>query len=649
MTLFVQEITEDTLPCGVMTLALDGCVLAANETLAKWLERDPASLQGIAVGALFPQAARLMWHSYVMPMLTIEGHIEDASLMLSRAAGDTLDVLFSARRHTLSDGRVVIRCVCMRLQQRQLEYQLLTVKRVAEEAPGLLFQLRRQTNGQLVFTYVTESVRTLFGVGPTAALRDADAVWAVLHPEDAPQWCQALRESADRLRPWRLEYRVILGGQDQWRETHASTSLDADGTVLWHGYTHDITARKRMEQILRDKEAAEQANQAKSVFLARMSHELRTPLNGILGFARLMALDGGRLDGDQRRKVGYIEAAGESLLHLINEVLEISRIESGHMSVSVQAMCLDGVLHQAMRMVSPMAAASSATLQPPFRQGIWAMADEQRLLQVLLNLLSNAIKYGPRGGVVSLQVDEDEHAVTLSVQDQGPGLSAAQQTQLYQPFNRLGAERKGVDGVGLGLVIARGLAELMGGELTVSSMPGLGARFGIRLQRTSLSLSEDPCEWVVTGPAPLIELPRTEAAGALPGIPAIPILYVEDNRVNALLMEAVFEAPCRFELIVAETGAEALEAVALCRPAAFLLDMHLPDTDGIALLQRLRSIPCLAAIPAVAVSADAMPADIERALASGFAAYWTKPIDIARLLPDLEGLLTSGSGGTIST
>lgn len=635
----------DELPCGVMTVAADGTLLAANATLARWTGHAPGELVGREVTTLFPQAGRLMWHTYVLPLLDTQEQVEEASLMLQRAQGGTIDVLLNARSQTDADGQRRIHCICLRLQERRrLEYQLLTAKRVAQEAPGLLFQLSRDPQGRLGFTYVTEGMRALFGVSPAVALRDAAAVWATVHPEDLPLLRQAMSDSAAQQAPWRLEYRVRLGGEDQWRETHASPTREPDGTMLWHGYTQDISERKRMEQSLRERDAAEQANQAKSTFLARMSHELRTPLNGILGFARLLKLQGTPLDEEQRRKVGYIESAGESLLHLINEVLEISRIEAGHTSVDVQPMLLDEVLRQAMRLVGPLAAARQVRLIAPKRQGWWGLADEHRLLQVLNNLLSNAIKYGPPNGVVSVFVDEDARGVTLSVQDEGPGLSATQQAQLFQPFNRLGAERTGVEGVGLGLVITRGLVELMGGHLSLVSQPGRGTCFSVTLRRLpnedrAADTTED---WVSTGPGALTELsavlpePKLDSTAG-PG-PAS-VLYVEDNRVNAVLMQAVFETQSRYALTVVETGAEAISALSKLCPVVLLLDMHLPDTDGIALLRRIRHLPGLARVPAVAVSADAMPADIERALNAGFAAYWTKPLNVSRLLLDLDGLL----------
>lgn len=633
----------DALPGGLLRVDPDGVILNANATLARWTGRDVLSLQGQMVSALFPQAARLMWHTYVLPLLATRGEVEEVSMLLQREHGGTVDVLLSARRQP--DGSTLALLARIK-ERRRLEYQLLAIKRVAEEAPGMLFQLRESPDGRLAFTYMTEGVRTLFGVTSAQVLADAETWWAVLHPADRGLLREAIRQSATTLRPLRMEYRVLLDGREQWRETHASPLAELDGAVLWHGYAQDITGRRETEQHRHEREAAERASQAKSAFLARMSHELRTPLNGILGFARLLRTQGAPLDPDQRRKLGYIEAAGDSLLHLVNEVLELSRIEAGHTSIHVQPTQIDPVLRRAIRLVEPLAESRHVALQPPAQQGWRAMADAGRLLQVLLNLLSNAIKYGPVGGQVTLSVQAQGEMVNVSVQDQGPGLSDAQQRQLFQPFNRLGAEQSGVEGVGLGLVITRGLVELMGGTLSLKSAPGQGACFTVSLQAVQ---GETPGEvaphepWASTGAGALDELPtggpQPEPSAELTAQPVHDILYVEDNRVNAILMTSVFEDQPAFRLTVAETGQEALDLAARMQPSVLMLDMHLPDMDGLALLAALRRQAHLRHVPAVVVSADAMPADIERAMDAGFSAYWTKPLDIARLMSELKGLV----------
>jgi len=589
----------------------------------------------------------LLYQTYVFPALKMSGRIDEVSISLAHAQGERLDVLMSATRR--DDGRGgVVRCVFMQLQERKrLEYQLLTAKRAADEAPGLLFQLRKPPLGSAVFTYVTDAVRVLFDVAPAAAMQSAEAVWAALHPDDVDAVRASLDASAQAMQPWRCDCRVSLPSGEGWREIHATPRREADGTILWNGYVADITERRHMEAQLREKESAERTSAAKSAFLARMSHELRTPLNGILGFARLMqAQDAGNLRADQRQRLGLIESAGNSLLLLINEVLEISRIESGQVQVEMVDVALPEVVRTALQLAEPMAMQRQVQWLVESPSATWVRADAHRLQQVLLNLLSNAIKYGPEGGVVRVAVEPaapeqgaQAKAVRVIVQDQGPGLSPAQQAQLFQPFNRLGAERSRIEGTGLGLVITQGLIRQMGGQLQVRSEPGQGAVFTVSLQ------PGQPRAGALAAPqgAPL-RLPQAEGRH----VPRR-VLYVEDNPVNAILMQAVFEDCEGYVLDVVDSGRQALALVQHTRPDALLLDMHLPDTDGPTLLRALRSEPGLDGVPAIAVSADAMPDDIDRALAAGFADYWTKPLDIALVLPTLHALLASSGpgGGTI--
>jgi len=642
----------DELPCGVAVLGDDGRVLSINRRLGQWLQCEPQALVGLSVAKLFTKASSLMYQTYVYPVLRMAGLADEVSISLKQADGECIDTLLNASR-TEHEGVAVVRCVFIKLQERRrLEYQLLAAKRAADEAPGLLFQLRKPVTGPMVFSYANDAVRPLFGVLPSQAQQSAELVWQVVHPDDALRVRQSLQESADLLQSWRCEFRVCMtpevgqmpqpdGRALAWREVHASPQREPDGTWLWNGYIADITQRKQLEASLRDKSSAERANQAKSEFLSRMSHELRTPLNGILGFARLLQVhEASNLRAEQFSRLSHIEAAGNSLLHLINEMLEISRIESGHTEVRLGPVVLAQTLDHVLQLAEPLAAQRQVRLRARGDMCLSVLADVQRLGQVLLNLISNAIKYGPAQGLVQLIAEGDGQSVWLHVQDQGPGLSPEQRANLFQPFNRLGAERTQVEGVGLGLVISRGLVELMGGELVLHSQPGKGTCFSVRL----------PLAEGLPAPVPKPERGLGEVApaqgeseGKEPAAATAlrRVMYVEDNPVNALLMQSVFEDVPDFRLEVVVNGERALQAVGLEVPDVLLLDMHLPDTDGLRLLADLREKLGPAMVPAIAVSADAMPDDIALARKAGFVDYWTKPLDVSAIVPSLRHLLST--------
>lgn len=644
--------TMHEVPCGVLALLDDGRIVAANRAMRDMLGDEQGELVGGHIDELLPPASRLLYHTYLFPLLKLHGHVEEIALPWRRAGGHAMDTLVNASRVVESDGRAVVRCAVFRLrEQRRLEDQLMHAKRAAEQVPGLLFHLRREPDGELRFRYASDALRPLFGVAPRDAAVSANHVLAAVHADDIQTVLVALQQSADRLEPWHMEYRVCLAHGVQWRETHATPQLDSDGGISWHGYTFDATERKTMEAVRRDKDAAERASRAKSEFLARVSHELRTPLNGILGFAQILLMDPrSPLDESQRRRALCIESAGQALLGLINEVLDIARIEAGGVRVDMVDVDVAAVVGDAAALIEPMAARRGVRLEIDVSEAGVARADPQRLSQVLINLMSNAIKYGPEGGLVRVYAATEGPWMRLMVSDQGPGLSPEQQTQLFQPFNRLGAERTQTEGHGLGLVITRGLVELMGGRMLVNSTPGQGAVFGLLL-RACAQGQADP----LAGGSRLMPV----ALAPEDELPEARVLYVEDNAMNAELMVSLFAMRPTYRLLVVDTACRALAVARDFQPDLLLLDMQLPDMDGRQLLEGLRQVLAEdghghewrgTGLPAVAVSADAVAEHVAQVRAAGFTDYWTKPLDIPRLLPCLDGLLRMRlpAGGTMS-
>jgi len=357
------------------------------------------------------------------------------------------------------------------------------------------------------------------------------------------------------------------------------------------------------------------ANQAKSVFLSRMSHELRTPLNGILGFSQLLQMK--PLPPDQAECVEHVLKAGRHLLGLIDEVLDISRIEAGHMRLSLEPVAVGETLGAALDVVRPLATNQGIDLSAGVVDARYVRADRQRLQQVLLNLLSNAIKYNRPGGRVTVATEEmPEGRLALRVTDTGPGIASDQLERLFIPFERLGAEATAVEGTGLGLALSKHLVELMGGMLGVESPDGEGSTFVVTL--------------------PLVEAPTAALDARLATGPErrggkLVILSIEDNLSNLQLVERVFAAWPETRVLSALLGRLGLDLAREHRPDVILLDLHLPDLPGEEVLKRLRADPRTCAIPVVVLSADAMPGQIERLEAAGARAYLTKPLDVRRL------------------
>jgi PAS domain S-box-containing protein len=415
---------------------------------------------------------------------------------------------------------------------------------------------------------------------------------------------------------------------------------DQDGTPRYLlGISADITERKRAEvEAEAAREEADRANQAKSEFLSRMSHELRTPLNAILGFGQLLELD--ELEPGQREGVEQILKGGRHLLELINEVLDISRIEAGTMSYSIEPVHLGSVLAEALSLIRPLADEAEVLLaaDPSKHDRLYVLADQQRLKQVLLNLLSNAVKYNRAGGEVRVRCDHPSaDRVRIAVSDTGVGMSERQLGNLFSPFERLGADRTNIEGTGLGLALSKRLVEAMGGTITADSHRGTGTTLRVELERAE---------------APEEERPASDRAALLgDGAPGgrRSVLYVEDNLSNMRVVERALERIPRVKLLPAMYGKLGLELARKHRPDLVLLDLHLPDLPGEELLERLKADPVTAGIPVVVVSADATPGQIKRLRAAGAADYLTKPLDVQRLLEIVEAAdpaLERGQSGT---
>ena len=383
-----------------------------------------------------------------------------------------------------------------------------------------------------------------------------------------------------------------------------------------------------------DERASALASVAKSEFLSRMSHEMRTPLNAVIGFSQLLLNRSDRPDpAEVRDYAEHVLRAGEQLLALTNDVLDLQQVEEGRAELEPVDVPLDSIVARVITALSPAADERGVRFDNHVPAGVAVRADAQRLRQVLVNIASNAVKFNRPAGVVrwSLEAHVAAGRVQLSIEDTGAGLKPKQLERLFQPFERLGRETSTIEGTGLGLIIARSLATAMGGSLQVASSAGVGTRVVVELplaRQTELPFGAEPPK-APTGSATIDETPTLPPA-------SLRLLYVEDNRINAILFEEAIRLRDGVELRLAEDGAEALDQVRDWRPDVLVLDAHLPGMNGFELLSALRRQPGLTDVPAFMCSADAMPDDMERAAQAGFAGYWSKPIDIAKIMSDLD-------------
>ncbi len=451
---------------------------------------------------------------------------------------------------------------------------------------------------------------------------------ALVHPEDLPK----VREEVSRvfLDPdAQLDVKCRVRHADgRWvvLDTRGQAIVGDDGktagaVVVSRDVTDELEVEAEMHVAL---EMAEQASKAKSDFLSRMSHELRTPLNSVLGFSQLLEMD--ELPDHHEEAVGHIMRAGRHLLNLIDEVLDIARIESGNLELLLEPVSIRQVLRDAVDLARPLAERREITVVADLEacpDSLHVLADRRRLLQVMLNLLSNGVKYNRIEGRVGISVAAiSSDVIRITVTDTGNGIRTEDIDRVFEPFDRLGAETSGVEGTGVGLTLSRYLVERMGGSIEVHSTLGEGTSFSIDLPTAT------PPD-VSARAAPL-------QTGQTPGVATMRVLHIEDNLANLELVEQVLTRSGVVELLAAMSGSLGLELAREHRPDLILLDLHLPDMPGTELLDVLQSDPRTADIPVVVVTADATPSQIERLRDVGVTAYLTKPIDIRELLGVVE-------------
>jgi PAS domain S-box-containing protein len=636
-----------TISDGLLVIAASGAIVACNPPACEALGEPTERLVGRRLSQLGfvlndENDGPIPRHEHpVRKALAGAPAVRDQPYQLHRPDGSVRTMLLSARALNASLDDASLSCL---VTFRDVTDRRAAEKALAEAEERWKFALEGAGDG--VWDYDEDTRRTYFSPRWKQMLGFADdeighslREWSDrVHPDDKERvQAEIVRYRSGAIADYRTEHRL------RHKDGHWIWVLDRGKIVARHadgrprrvvGTHTDITRLKQAEQALRDKQAAELASRAKSEFLSRMSHEMRTPLNAVIGFTQLLRL---QTDGSPEKVAEYADhvlRAGEHLLALVNEVLDLQRVEEGKAVMQPEVIELAPLVASALDLLQPMAQRHQIALSSLVAPDVWVHCDRRSLRQVLINVASNAVKYNRPGGwvCVSLLPSATPGRITLAIEDTGSGLDDEQIARLFQPFERLGHESSDIEGSGLGLVIARALTREMHGELTLSSVPGAGT-----LARLDLPSADSPD----TAPGALDNLPPAPPAEDAAQRTTLRMLYVEDNRINALLFEEAMRLLGGWELRVAEDGAAALAAVDGWTPQVLVLDAHLPDMTGFEVLERLRRRPELAQVPAFMCSADAMPEDIQRAHDVGFRGYWTKPIALATVSAELDALRAS--------
>lgn len=480
----------------------------------------------------------------------------------------------------------------------------------------------------------SDQIFRIFGHEAGSFAPSVEAFHAAVHPEDRERVYESEKQAEHSGRHDVVHRIVRPDGSVRHVHELAQAQTDAAGSLIrLSGTVQDITSQVEVEQaLIAARDEADRANQTKSEFLSSMSHELRTPMNAILGFSQLMEYDA-TLPDEHQDNVREILKAGHHLLELINEVLDLSKVESGHIDLSLEPVEVCSIVEDCLGLIGTLADKRAIRLSHSGLLGAMVRADRTRLKQALLNLLANAIKYNREGGRVSLDVrPEGVDRLRIQVTDTGPGIPAGRLEEMFLPFNRLDAEHSDIEGTGIGLTITRRIVEMMGGEVGVESEVGVGSTFWIELPLEAMADADQDSKRLADGDT-TPTLP-TEVEQHI-------VLYIEDNPSNIKLVAQILGHRPHIHLLTAHTPELGIELARSRHPELILLDINMPGMNGYQVLEVLRSDACLQAIPVVAITANAMPRDIERGHAAGFSGYLTKPIGVTEFFKLLDRYLSS--------
>ena len=538
--------------------------------------------------------------------------------------------------------------------QRNVELALLEsetkFQRVAEHVPGMVYRYIVRKDGSHDITYVNSQCRDMYEVEPEEALEDADRIYTCIHPDDREQLNTAGRESADNLTPFKEEFRVVLPKQGlRWRLASGKPTRTADGDTVWDGLTIDITNRKLAEQQSQlANEQLAKATKMKDEFLANMSHELRTPLNAILGTNEgLQEGIFGQITEKQRESFDVIQQSGSHLLDLINEILDLAKIEAGTIDLEFSTVDVEKLCDSSLQLVTQQAEKKNIQLTWSVPDDLPALlADKKRLRQVLVNLLGNAVKFTPDEGAVDIDfqrventIDSDDAILKISVTDNGIGIAPGHLETLFDPFVQVDSSlSRNYTGTGLGLSLVKRFVELHSGTVSVASQPKVGSCFVVELpyrQPANPDAREpQPCNQRDTGDS-------TKSSIATAIRPAT-VLLAEDNESVANATRCYLES-VDFQVLSATDGESAIEVAQTKSPDIILMDIQMPGLDGFSAIKRIRSNPSLTETPIIALTGLAMPTDAARCYAAGANHYLSKPYSMSELVKRIRELVDDTS------